>query len=231
MFAGTARISQALNAAGFVCFPVDTCLSSGHNVLRPDVGHRIVHMIQSRRVQLLWLGMPCTTFSRARKNDGLGPGPLRTPTSLWGLQNLSRTNKRKLIEGNNLFHFMLRLIHACIDTNTPFVLENPLTSMLWLMEPWEQLRIKHDFQYTELDFCQYGEVWKKPTRLASYLFDASSLGRRCTGRNDYCSATHKKHIPLRGRDDFGTFMTLRAQPYPFRLVQDFAGLCARTLRG
>ena len=164
--------------------------------------------------------------------------PLNNPETSWIGPHLharakSRKNKfRPVDDGNRLFFYTLRLIQVCVETKTPFVLENPLASMLWMTQPWQELYSMHGFQHTDLDFCQYNEVWKKPTRLVSYLIDIGSLGNRCTGRYHYCSHTNKnKHVPLQGRDHHGTFMTLRAQPYPLRLVQDFAGLCARTLRG
>ena len=42
-------------------------------------------MILGGKVRFCWLGMPCTSFTRARKNDGLGPGPIRSDEYVAGL--------------------------------------------------------------------------------------------------------------------------------------------------
>ena len=52
--------------------------------------------------------MPCATFSRARKHDGLGPGPLRDSQHLWGLPHLGNADRYKLHTGNKLFLFTMR---------------------------------------------------------------------------------------------------------------------------
>ena len=64
IFAGTARVSQALAQIGHTMYPLDMCIFPSHNVLDPHVEGKILSWISSGRV---WLGMPCTTFSCARK--------------------------------------------------------------------------------------------------------------------------------------------------------------------
>ena len=88
IFAGTARITSALLRRGLRAFPIDICLHQSHNLLDVHVEHRIIHLLESGRVQFLWLGMPCTSFSVARKNDGVGPGPLRDDDNLFGFKSL-----------------------------------------------------------------------------------------------------------------------------------------------
>ena len=62
IFAGTARLSQALRKVGVSCFPIDICLFPSHDVLDPQVEHSIRHFLCSHRVKFVWLGMPCTSF-------------------------------------------------------------------------------------------------------------------------------------------------------------------------
>lgn len=231
IFAGTARISQALINANVFVYPIDLSLFPSHNVLDPHVADYIGNLICSSRVTLVWLGMPCTTFSRARKHDGVGPGPLRSPDHIWGLPGLRKHDRYKLAEGNELFGFTMHIIRLCLAYRVPFILENPLSSMAWAMPPLIHLQRQHSLQVCDLDFCQYGEIWKKPTRLLFYGIDISSLAIRCTGQKHMCSRTRRQHWPLTGRDASGVFWTLRAQPYPFALCSSFARLAARALCG
>lgn len=97
IFAGTARICKCFNDKHMPMYPIDICLFSHHNVLDKAVEHRIFNWIRSGRICFIWCGMPCTSFSRARKWDGLGPGPIRTPDALWGLPNLNASDRRKVI--------------------------------------------------------------------------------------------------------------------------------------
>ena len=231
IFAGAARVSQALQNQGISAFPVDIDLFPSHNVLDPQVAHNILNWIQSGRVLLVWLGMPCTTFSRARRFDGIGPPPLRTSDHIWGLDNLRKNDAKKLAEGNKLFAFTMKVLALCEQTSTPYVLENPLTSMAWEMPPLVDFSQKFSPFVADLDFCVYGELWKKPTRLLYKYIDISSLSTRCQGTFSKCSHSKRPHFPLSGRDAHGTFWTLRAQPYPYALVSKFAIIAATALRG
>ena len=65
--------------------------------------------------------MPCTIFSCARKNDGLGPGPLRTDDYLWGLPGLRAKDIAKVQDGNKLFAFLMRILKLCEQlSNFPY---------------------------------------------------------------------------------------------------------------
>ena len=67
IFAGSSRLCNALNDHKVVCFPVDNCLFESHNVLHKQIEEKLSFWIRSGRISMVWLGMPCTTFSRARK--------------------------------------------------------------------------------------------------------------------------------------------------------------------
>lgn len=230
IFAGSARIAQTMCDQGQQVYPIDICLFSSRDVLQPWLEQKISTWIQQGRITFLWFGMPCTTFSRARKFDGLGPGPLRTLDFLSGLPYLNKRDKAKVLEGNELMHFMLRLLKLCISHHVPFIVENPQTSMLWDMPEMQSFSAAHSPSFVSLDYCAYGEPWKKPTKLMFSGLDLSSLGIRCNSHNHVCSFTHKRHVPLRGVNDAGIFWTLVAQPYPWALCRAF-GTLARSLRG
>ena len=230
VFAGSARITQALQREGLPAYAIDTCLFPSHNVLSPSVENKIKFWIVSQRIFFIWFGMPCTTFSKARKHDRLGPGPLRSSEYLWGLPFLKRRDVAKVEEGNLLLAFLMRMLHLCILHSVPFVVENPLTSMLWDMPPMIQLRDEFHLQIIYRDYCAYGECWKKPTTLMSHGFDLAPLAKRCSSTSKICSFTNRQHLALRGVNADGIFWTLVAQPYPPSLCAELAALARAQLR-
>ena len=231
IFAGTARITTALRKVGFDAFPIDTCIFPSHNVLLKDVEHTIHHWLRSGKVEMVWLGMPCTTFSRARKHDGIGPGPLRTEQYIWGLPSLSDSDRYKLRQGNKLFLFTLRIMEICIECNIPFVVENPFSSMAWQVPLMKRFIDRHQCLQCNLDFCMYGEEWKKPTKLVYKFLNLDVLALRCNSSTNICSRTSLPHVPLKGFSNDGKFMTLVAQPYPWALAAAFASVLSTALRG
>lgn len=189
--------------------------------------HRIIHWLQPSRIHFLWLGMPCTSFSRARKWDGLGPGPLRDVDNLWGFSWLNNTDRRKVNQGNSLLRFTLRCMTVCEELGIPYAVENPLSSYAWMMPP--MVKFCRRFQPAEavLDFCQYGELWQKPTKILGNFWPLQQLSKRCQPCNGLCSMSQQQHVRLSGTDESGTFLTLKAQPYPWSL----AGKVARSIAG
>ncbi len=229
LFAGTARVTAALNSLGYKCYPVDCCLFPSHNVLDIQVEHQLIHWIQANRVQFIWLGMPCTSFSRARKWDGLGPGPLRDYDNLWGFGWLSSRDKQKVFQGNELLRFSIRIMSLCERFHIPYAVENPFSSYAWSMPPMLKfIRRFRPFQI-RLDFCQFGEAWQKPTQLLGNFWDPSDLQLVCQPEGGVCSASSRPHVRLTGTDTSGTFMTLKAQPYPLKMAEMVAERVSRPI--
>ena len=231
IFAGSARLTAALRGVGLLAYAVDICLYDSHNVLDPSIERRIFSWIVSGRVSLVWAGMPSTTFSRARKHDGLGPAPLRKDGFLWGIPWLTRKNRAKVQDGNNVLAFLLRLLYICHDSQVPYVVENPCSSMLWEMPTLQRFCHFAQPRFVTLDHCAFGEKWKKRTTLLYNFIQLQALGRQCKGRSGICSFTGHRHIRQRGVNCDNAFMSLQAQPYPQRLCKEFADLGRAQLCG
>ena len=208
---------------GIPAYPVDICLFPSHNILDSDIEHKLLHLLQTRRVKFFWAGLPRTSFSTARKDDGLGPGPLRDSGYVQGLPYLSANDRQKVETGNRILRVTLRLLTVCEQYRIPYALENPSSSYAWMMPQMQ--RFVRDFQPTlaHLHYCQFGELWKKPTTIMGKFWNVEVVSRVCTPIHGICSYSHRKHVRLQGRDSEGVFMTLRAQPYP----QQFAALVAQ----
>lgn len=229
IFAGTARITQALHDRGICAFPIDICMSPLHNLLDISVEHRILHWLQACRVTFLWLGMPCTSFSRARKWDGLGPGPLRDSNNLFGFNWLTADDARKVRTGNNLLRITIRFLETCEKYHIPYALENPRSSYAWDMPIMKRFIATYKPQLIHLDFCQYGEEWRKPTTIMGNFWTLPAVSRICTSKKGICSRTHRPHFALSGTDENNVFWTLRAQPYPRALCREVAATVAQNM--
>jgi len=184
VFAGSARLSTAIKRRGYPCFPLDVCIDPFDNVLDIKVRSHIFGLIRKRRITFIWIGMPCTSFSVARRNDGIGPGPLRSDTYPMGLPHLLPHDMKKVKEGNLLLEFSYNLIVECNRYNVPWALGNPGSSRCWLTPLLKKLSSSADFCI--LDFCQFGEPWKKQTAIlhkGGYLSTAQGL---CIGGGKVC---------------------------------------------
>ena len=90
---------------------------SACDLLQPRVLASLLKFIQihSSEIALVWMGTPCTTWSRARKNDG-GPPPLRNGSEwLWGFPNLPARDLEKISQGNALLDCSVQIAQLCSD--------------------------------------------------------------------------------------------------------------------
>ena len=222
IFSGCGRLCRAISSKGIQAFEIDNATNPEDDVLDPLTESAIVELLLSGAVFMVWLGMPCATFSVARRHDGLGPGPIRSDSYPMGLPWTRGRDRAKLITGNQLFFFTMRIVCICLCLKIPVVLENPMSSRCWITPILQQLLHWNMLQVNDLDFCQFGERWKKPTRLASNFIDLSSLRLTCKGTFLHCSYSGKRHIQLKGTENSGRYMTLIAQPYPYILCERIA---------
>ncbi|CAK0877157.1 unnamed protein product, partial [Prorocentrum cordatum] len=78
-------------------------------------------------LQGVWLGMPCSSRSRAR-NRPSGPPALRDAPHVLALPNLSSSDSLKVETGNRLSQFSFSLFLECARRGVPSAIENPSTS-------------------------------------------------------------------------------------------------------
>ena len=148
---------------------------------------QLLTFIKHNNVQFVWLGTPCNSWSRARRNDGRGPGPLRDDAQfLYGFPSLCPRDFDKVRLGNCLMRFSARVFRLCLDLQIPVILENPHTSRLWLAPP-----IKHLLQHGKVDacytdYCQEGTPWRKRTRLMFAHVNLRPCLRQCQGARGIC---------------------------------------------
>lgn len=225
LFSGCARPSQACAQHNFHSFAYDIEYGDGCNLLDKQIVDSLFSFIRkhAKKIALVWMGTPCTSWSRARKHDG-GPVPLRDDDAgLMGLCQLKSADQAKVQLGNQFLEVTNSIISLCEELNVFWVVENPFTSRIWLTEPMRQWR-KQGAKFIRSDFCAYGMPWRKST---GFLFHSGfntlhSIAKVCNSCLGRCQFTNSRHITLVGQDKRGVWLTRRAQPYPRQLCAAIA---------
>ena len=136
IFSGSAHLSKAMVKQGVRCAAWDIEYNARCNVLDKDVLCHLLRFIVGRKIALVWFGMPCQSWSRARRFDG-GPPPLRDDEcQIWGRTGLSPPDCQKLHLGNKLLLWTTLMAQLCSTMMIPWVIENPGSFRCWLTRFW-----------------------------------------------------------------------------------------------
>jgi len=221
LFSGTGHFSSAWRRGHKTkhidILELDLCHGEHNDLMLPKVRHKIAGWISNQLVCCVWMGTPCSSWSRARDRPGLAP-PLRSNQCLMGLPNLKPHDAKKVHVGNVLMKASAYILHLCSRHAVPAAIENPSTSRIWLARPLVQAQRWQAAREILLDFCQYGTPWRKRTKILCVHANLLPASKLCTGRKT-CSATGVPHVQLAGIHN-EEFRTLTAQPYPKPLCRE-----------
>ena len=227
-FAGCASLSKAFCRLGFTVHAFDIQWGPGGDILHQDVFRKICASISRGVFSFVHFGMPCESWSRARKHDCLGPPPLRDDFYfLYGLKNLSSRDAERIERGNRLLKKTFQLAMACIKYGVPWTIENPFSSRAWLTHEMQKL-VHLGASFQNVHYCQYRKPWKKATSFLGWRIPNLHF-QLCSGKNGICSATGQKHVLLQGQNNAGIFRTLLAQPYPSAMTQHITAVISQSL--
>jgi hypothetical protein len=232
LFSGCAGFSKTLSEIGITCQAWDIIDSPHGDILLTRNRKTLEAMLRSGSVLLLFAGLPCRSWSIARKHDGVGPPPLRDDHRfLWGLPNLNETDQVKGLLGDQLWLVTFRLICLAASLGLPCIIENPKSSRVWMPKQMGDLMRRSCARFAEAHCCQYQKPWKKLTFFVCINMPQlpESLKMR-TGSAGFCSASLQPHLPLQGRDASGNWWTRRAQAYPHALCQSLAQQSVEAIR-
>ena len=160
-------------------------------------------------IAAVWVAFPCTTFSAARRP------PLRSKEWLRGLPSARADPSlaKQLRAGDATLTAALAVASWCRRFNVMGFFENPHTSLAWQDRRWQRLVEKGDVIQHVLDFCAFGAVWRKRTRVMGIGSGViPSLNRRCGGVRGICH-TGLRHVILQGREG-SQLRTKQAEAYP-----------------
>ena len=149
----------------------------------------------------MYIWAPCTVFSRARHF----------------IKNHRRARDRER-DGVELGLFTAEIIETCNRYNVFWSLENPRNSRLFDLPFLHRLLHQEDVFRVNMDFCMYGEAYRKPTSIFTNIPTMSQLAAGCI---------HQKHsVVLRGSESVRCNGQKKSQPktqragaYPLKLVE------------
>ena len=223
LFGGCGRVAASARAMGYAALSLDINSSSLENHLTPAFLNRILGWIAGGVVAGVWLGTPCSTWTRALR------APLRTEQYPDGRPDLSTEMQNKLEIGNQSFGFSLQIIRACLRYNIGVMIENPQTSLLWSSPRFQKLLNLKSSTSVICHMCQFGTPWKKATRVQAWgVGDLWELEKKCSGHRGICSRTARPHLELSGRAPGGKHWTAIAAAYPAAFARAAAAILIRT---
>ena len=136
-----------------------------------DIVSVIIDLIVSGRVKAIHGGLPCESFSPARRgkrtvsNPRGYPARVRSQCHLWGLPtaNMTAGDKACLERGNSCLREFLKIARVCLEQSVTAAVEQPARSLMWSVP--ELVRVKHAVPASvlEVDYCKFGEDFRKPT--------------------------------------------------------------------
>ena len=165
-FAGKAWLTKAMQKKGWLVLPPIDIVVDGEvrfptDILDPLVMEKLRNWSSSGVLALVHFGTPCTTFSRARKYGDNGPDPIRSKEFLFGIPGISAHDAEKVRFGTLFLDITIELAKLVAGHGGHWSIENPLSSMMWIMPQMIQL-MTGQFR-NELDMCAYAGLSKKPT--------------------------------------------------------------------
>ena len=220
VFSGAGAWAKAMRAAGFIVIEID--VKYKHDLTKKKNCRFLSNFLRSGLVDIVHLGTPCHSFTRARER-GNGPGPLRSSSCPLGLPDLSALDKQKVVTGNALALLSSQILTLCYKRGIPAGLENPALSRLWELPSFLRLAKLEYVKTVKFDFCLYGAPWRKRTQVMYFWVDIAPLARLCTSHHGSCDRTTRPHQILEGKKP-GTsiFWTAIAEPYPKGLCKKWA---------
>ena len=234
VFAGTARLSQACQAAGFRTLAIDK--SSGRSkfaIHRLDLTQVAdlqalldIITLEADHLELVHLAPPCGTSSAARNKPiphavsrGIPvPKPLRSTAEPQGLSTLVGVDLLRVQQANALYAAVGDIVRHCVALRVRVTVENPANSLAWLCDGMDDLFRMRLGTECIFDHCSHGGRRDKTTLWWCSDDTFLPLSIRCT--KDH---THEPWQPV-FRDGLWHYPTAEEAAYPWLLCQRVAAL-------
>ena len=216
IFSGVAGLTSAfMNAGWAVAPPIDILYCADYDLLNPLFLGVCLGLIFERRIRMLHVGPPCSSFSMAC--NGTPSTRMRSEEFPAGLPHLSDVRREKVTLGNALAEVATKLCRAMSLVGNLWTWEQPWTSLMWIYPPVKEFLTMYCIALAYIDVCSFGAPWKKPTGLAANFEKILDLVRYCTCK--------KPHQILRGTGPDGRAWTAIASPYWPAFAEEWALTC------
>ena len=165
-FAGTAGLTSAFAAAGWVCAPpVDIMDVPEFDMLNAMFVGIVIGLVLEGRFALIHLGPPCSSFSMACNRAW--SSMMRNRQYPEGLPGMEGTKLEKILLGNALADVAVQVGLAQIRGKGQWCWEQPGTSLMWLYKAVKDFMAEHAVAIVTFDACGFGAPWKKATTVAA----------------------------------------------------------------
>lgn len=201
---------------------VDILIHNSMDLLNDRFFLRLLKLCASGLISYGAFAPSCCEYSRLKLRPG-GPRPLRSPTQLEGLDNLTADETRRLQESQVILARCCACLEAIHSSGGHGHLEQPPTAMSW-EEPCTQQWIRSgQCKCVHIAACKVGKDWHKAWLFATSFSDLTDLASTCD--HDWGS-----HINIAGRrDDSGQFISRHTARYPQQLAQAFAQIVIKII--
>ena len=146
--------------------PVDWCFDDKMDI--SDPGFRKDLRSQLGFVHFWWMGIECSSMSRAREKPlpwKGAPQPLRSPEFPDGLHGLQERDARRVKDDNSNADFLCQLMDDAAAGGAGACAENPRNSYLWMRGRARMLIESKNFAITDYDACCHEGARCKRQRL------------------------------------------------------------------
>lgn len=168
--AGEGQLSRALHDCGYNVKPFDVRYSGNHNILRTTGFVTILAAVRNiRKHGLLFLAPPCSTWVFLSQGS--------TKRNWW---NPAGGDSKKVLLANVLVMRLLYLIYYAHQRGVYFVIEQPMTSVLFVWKPVQMLLEWCRARRVAFPMGAFGSPTMKMTALWGTLPNLSSLHRALT---------------------------------------------------
>lgn len=171
---GFAKHLEALQAD---CVEYDVVNGEEQDLVSDEVWRAVIRDIRDGQYDGMLAGPPCNTYTNARKDDGIGPLPLRGPSGAdrYGLPKLSPTDKEKVKIGALLAVRAAEAAEAFHEIQRPFIIEqwkaDQTSVSMFNLDEFQQLLKHDDVLRACMDQCMYEAKTAKPTSLLRYKIE------------------------------------------------------------
>ena len=239
IFSGSARLSTAMQAAGFQVLAFDHKASPSFptqllDLTSPEHQDAPCEIIvdNASRLQHIHIAPPCGTCSAARERPipGFAEAGLASPVPLGDAENPMRlphlpgTDLIRVTQANCLYTFVCRLVRLAKSLGIAVSIENPGNSWMWCLPPFLELFAEVSGETVYFHACMRGGSRDKLTCFWCTDDRFNELSAACS--KDHKHESWKPRI-VQGRP---VFPTASEAAYPVLLCQRMAELirCAVT---
>ena len=181
VFAGSSKVTKQVSALGMsVGPPIDISFSQEYDLSALHVLEWLAYLVSNRLIKAFMLEPPCTTHSVMRRP------PLRSRDKPYGFNPHdphTRVGTMLALRAFQLFALALFFGITCI-------LENPWSSKIKYLPPWDSLVRNPHCTVVRCDSCAYGSPHLKAFVFLCAWAAVDFISKRCTGDH--------VHVPVEG---------------------------------